>query len=145
MMSPWNCPFSTFIFDFYSIAHYITTSLFSKGLFTWRWGTPGNPLRWGSPPVHIISHFTWTYNLSFYMIGGVTRLGGYPGLPDRVTLSAGVIFCHVNVSRWGNPPSRGRTRNTSNSSKIHFSGGFASLSKVAIESHRTEGCRKSST
>ena len=40
-MSPWNCPFSTFIFDFYSIAHYITTSLFSKGLFTWRWGTPG--------------------------------------------------------------------------------------------------------
>lgn len=25
-----NCPFSTFIFDFYSIAHYITTSLFSK-------------------------------------------------------------------------------------------------------------------
>ena len=33
---------------------------FSKGLFTWRWGTPGrwdNPLRWGNPPVHIISHF----------------------------------------------------------------------------------------
>ena len=29
-MSPWNCPFSTFVFDFYSIAHYITTSLFSK-------------------------------------------------------------------------------------------------------------------
>ena len=29
-MSPWTCPFSTFIFDVYSIAHYITTSLFSK-------------------------------------------------------------------------------------------------------------------
>ena len=32
----------------------------SKGLFIWRWGTPGrwgNPLRWGNPPVHIISHF----------------------------------------------------------------------------------------
>ena len=31
-----------------------------KGLFTWRWGTPGrwgNPLRWGNPPLHIISHF----------------------------------------------------------------------------------------
>ena len=31
-----------------------------KGLFTWRWGTPGrcgNPLRWGNPPVHTISHF----------------------------------------------------------------------------------------
>ena len=42
------------------------------------------------------------------MIGGVTRQGGYPGLPDRVTLSAGVKSCHVNVSRWGNPPSLGR-------------------------------------
>ena len=41
------------------------------------------------------------------MIGGVTRLGGLPGLPGRVTLSAGVTICHVNVSRWGNPPSRG--------------------------------------
>ena len=27
-----------------------------KGLFTWRWGTPG---RWGNQPVHIISHFKW--------------------------------------------------------------------------------------
>ena len=35
------------------------------------------------------------------MIGGVTRLGGLPGLPGRVTLSAGVGFCHVNDSRWG--------------------------------------------
>ena len=41
------------------------------------------------------------------MIGGVTRLGGLPGLPGRVTLAAGVTICHVNVSRWGNPPSRG--------------------------------------
>ena len=31
-----------------------------------------------------------------------------PGLPDRVTLYAGVTICHVNVPRWGNPPSRGR-------------------------------------
>ena len=42
------------------------------------------------------------------MIGGVTHLGGLPGLPGRVTLSARVAFCHVNDSRWGNPPSRGR-------------------------------------
>ena len=42
------------------------------------------------------------------MIGGVTRLGGLPGLLGRVTLPAGVAFCHVNVSRWGNPPTRGR-------------------------------------
>ena len=42
------------------------------------------------------------------MIGGVTRLGGLPGLPGRVTLSAGVTICHVNVSRWGSPPSWGR-------------------------------------
>ena len=26
----------------------------TKGLFTWRWGTP---VRWGNPPVHVISHF----------------------------------------------------------------------------------------
>ena len=42
------------------------------------------------------------------MIGGVTRQGGYPSLPDRVTLLAGIKFCHVNVSRRGNPPSQGR-------------------------------------
>ena len=78
------------------------------------------------------------------MIGGMTRQGGLPGLPDRVTLSAGVKFCHVNVSRWGNPPSRGRIRDTSNSRKIHFGGGFASLLKVTIESHSTEGCSNSS-
>ena len=35
------------------------------------------------------------------MIGGVTRLGGLPGLPGRVTLSAGVAFCHVNDSESG--------------------------------------------
>ena len=40
--------------------------------------------------------------------GGVTRLGGLPVLLGRVTRSAGVTICHVNVSRWGNPPSRGR-------------------------------------
>ena len=42
------------------------------------------------------------------MIGGVTPLGGLPDLPGRVSLSAGVAFWHVNVSRWGNPVSRGR-------------------------------------
>ena len=41
------------------------------------------------------------------MIGRVTCLGGLSSLPDRVTLSAGVTICHVNVSRWGNPPSQG--------------------------------------
>ena len=41
------------------------------------------------------------------MIGGVTRLGGLPGLPGRINLSAGVTICHVNVSMRGNPPSRG--------------------------------------
>ena len=65
------------------------------------------------------------------MIGVVTRQGGQPGLQDRVTLSAGVKFCHVNVSRWGNPPSRGPIRDISNSRKIHFGGGFVSL-KVTV-------------
>ena len=44
------------------------------------------------------------------MKGGVTRLGRLPGLHGRATLSAGVTICHVNMSRWGNPPSRGRVR-----------------------------------
>ena len=75
------------------------------------------------------------------MIGGVTRRGGLPGLLDRVTLSAGVKFCHVNVSRSGNPPTRGRIRDASNSRKIHVGGGFSSLLKVTLESHNsTEGC-----
>ena len=38
----------------------------------------------------------------------------------------------------------GRIRDTSNSRKIHFGGGFASLLKLTIESHHTEGCSKSS-
>ena len=42
------------------------------------------------------------------MIGGVTRQGRLPRLLGKVTLSAGVTICHVNVSRWGNPPSWGR-------------------------------------
>ena len=78
------------------------------------------------------------------MVGGVNRQGGYPSLLDRVTLSAGVKFCHVNVSRWGNPPGRGRIRDTSNSRKIHFGGGFASLLKVTIECHSSEAGSKSS-
>ena len=35
-------------------------------------------------------------------------IGGLPGLPGTVTLSAGVTICYVNVSRWGNSPNRGR-------------------------------------
>ena len=46
------------------------------------------------------------------MIGRVTLLGGLLGLPGRVSLSSGVVFWHVNVSRWGNPPSRGRVHHT---------------------------------
>ena len=52
------------------------------------------------------------------MISGVTRLGGLPGLPGRVTLSAGVTVCHVNVARWGNPPSRGRVHGEKLKSEI---------------------------
>ena len=75
--------------------------------------------RWGDPPRRVARS---------------TR----PGYP----LSRGQ-FCHVNVSRWGNPPGGGRTRDTSNSSKIHFGGGFTSLLKLTVESHLTEGCSKS--
>ena len=67
------------------------------------------------------------------MIGGVTRLGGLPGLPGRVVLSAGVAFCHVNDSRWGNPPSRVEFM----LQLTAFGGGFRS-SKVTVKSHSTE-------
>ena len=59
---------------------------------------------------------------------------GYKNLRIRVDgASAGIKFCHVNVSRRSNPLSRGRVRSTSNSRKIRFGGGFASLSKVTIK------------
>ena len=45
------------------------------------------------------------------MIGGVTRPGGLPALPGRVTLSAGATVCHVNVSSWSYPPSQDRSDN----------------------------------
>ena len=64
------------------------------------------------------------------MIGGVTRLGGLPGLPGRVTLSAGVTICHVNVLRWGNPPSRSRVPGKKLSHASHVQ--LASHSFVAL-------------
>ena len=44
---------------------------------------------------------TDSWRLSDISIGEVTRKAGSP-------VSIKVKFCHVNVSRWGNPPSRGR-------------------------------------
>ena len=46
----------------------------------------GDPCKRGNPPVHIISYFNLDH---VYMIGGVTRLGGLPGLPGRVTYQPG--------------------------------------------------------
>ena len=44
--------------------------------------------RWGNPPVR--------YNLFYfdhvYMIGGMTRLGGLPGLPGRVVRSILLVY-----------------------------------------------------
>ena len=65
---------------------------------------------------------------------------GYP--PRRVArsarpgnpLSRGQIL-PCKRWRWGNSPGRGLIRDTSNSRKIHFGGGFASLLKETIESH----------
>lgn len=76
-----------------------------------------------------------------YMIGEVTHRGGLPGLPDRVTLLAGVTFCHVNVSTWGDPPSRGRVHVSSESrpnSNLNnflttFGGGFVSTETLQQE------------
>ena len=101
--------------------------------FIGRWG---NQPRWGNPPVHIISHF----NLMTF-----TWYVGWPSKANSPVCNplsrTQILPC--KLSRWGNPPSRGPIRDTSNSRKIHFCGDFASLLKVTIESHSTEGCSKS--
>ena len=71
------------------------------------------------------------------MIGGVTRQGGLPGMPYRVTLAAWVTFCHVNV--------KGEvTRLAGVWFVIHQICAKFTLLKVTIESNSTEGCSKSS-
>ena len=37
-----------------------------------------------------------------YVMGRVTRLGGLPGLPGRVTLSAGVTICPADIFNYSN-------------------------------------------
>ena len=76
------------------------------------------PLVGGVTRLSIYYYFLFYYD-HVHMIGGVTRLG--------LTLSAGVTICHVNVSRWGNPPSRGRVHGKKLNSKtcmfqnfVHF-------------------------
>ena len=94
----------------------------------------------GNPPVHIISHFSL---ITFTdMWGDQPRRVAWSARPGN-PLSRGQ-FCHVNVSRWGKPPSRDRIHDTSNSRKIHFGGDFASSLKVTIQSLSTEGCSKNS-
>jgi len=70
------------------------------------------------------------------MIGVVTHLGGLPSLPGRVTLSAGVAFCHVNDSRWCSPPSWGRVHVTVKCLWQRLC--TAVSSKVTVKSHSTE-------
>ena len=67
------------------------------------------------------------------MIGGVTHLGGLPGLPGRVTLSAGVAFCHVNYSG-------GVTRLAGVEFMLHLQArqSAPNSSKVTVKSHGTE-------
>ena len=114
----------------------------TKGLFTWKWGTPGrwgNPLRSGNLPVRIIAHFnliTFTWYVGRPTKVGITVCQGNPLSWQQI--------CHVNVSRWGYLTSWGQIRNTSNLGKIHFGGGFAALLKVSIDSNSTEGCSRSS-
>ena len=73
----------------------------------------------------------------YITVGGVTCQG-------ELTPLSGVKFSHVNVSRWGNPPSRGRIRDTKFAQNSVFSGSYASLLKITIESQSTEACSKSS-
>ena len=74
---------------------------YSEDLFTWRWVTPGrwgNLLRWGNPPVHILSFYFdyvfmigWVTTWEIIWTGGILHLTGLPHLP-------GVPYLHVNRS-----------------------------------------------
>ena len=76
--------------------------------------------RWGDPPRRV----AWSAR------------PGNPRSQGQILLS--------KLWRWRNPPSWGPIRDTSNSRKIHFGGGFASLLKETVKSHSTDGCSKSS-
>ena len=71
------------------------------------------------------------------MIGGVTRRGGLPGLPDQVAHLAEVKFCHVSFQGGLNPPSSGRIGVTWIGFNKVLKLLIASL-KVKIGSHSTE-------
>ena len=73
--------------------------------------SPPPPVRWGSPPVHLISHFVRSRSFT----GMVTRQKGLPDLPDGVILSAGLTCKRF---RWAYQPSWGRIGVTSNSHHI---------------------------
>ena len=57
----------------------------------------GDPPRLGNPPVHFLFYLDHVY-----VMGRVTRLGGLPGLPGRVTLSAGVTICPADIFNYSN-------------------------------------------
>ena len=86
-----------------------------------------------------ISHFYCRDHV--YMIGGVTRLGGLPGLPGRVTLSAGVAFCHVNDSRWG----RAHVPGVEFMLHLQARQSAPNSSKVTVKSHSTEMLQREQT
>lgn len=56
----------------------------TKGLFTWRQGTPGkwgNPLRWSNPPIHITSHVNMIKLKWDYMLLHLSELPHPPRFP----------------------------------------------------------------
>ena len=70
------------------------------------------------------------------MIGGVTRQDrvARSARPGNLLTRGQILLC--KRSRWGNPPSRGPIRDTSNSRKIHFGGGFALLLRACLQGER---------
>ena len=67
-----------------------------KGLFTWRWGTPGcwgNPLRWGNRPVHTISHIVTHLSCKRDHIKMRDYMDRWVTPPKRITSLT-----------WGSPP-----------------------------------------
>ena len=127
--------------------YYNKVTCAAKGLFTLRWG----------PQVGEVTRLGGVTRLSIWSLILIwSRLHDWWGDPPRRVARISrrgnpltrdqILPC--KRSRWGNPPTRGLIRDitfkkvyihiTSNSRKIHFGGGFASLLKETIGSHSSK-------
>ena len=85
-------PFEPFSHEIISVKKQQVNTVAVKGLFTWRWGTPGrwSPLRGGNPPVNVIFQSISRVNVTklkweIIWTGRLLHLSGLPHLPGVPT------------------------------------------------------------